>query len=40
VLLFVVVALCFVTTTVVLQKVLGRTFVMVQLCHSNDFSSL
>jgi hypothetical protein len=23
-----------------LQKVLGRTFVMVQLCHSNDFGSL
>jgi hypothetical protein len=28
------------TTTVVLQKVLGRSFVMVQLCHSNDFGSL
>jgi hypothetical protein len=27
-------------TTVGLQKVLGRTFVMVQLCHSNDFGSL
>jgi hypothetical protein len=38
--LFVVVALFSVTTTVVLQKVLGRTFVMVQLCHSNDFGSV
>jgi hypothetical protein len=37
VLLFVVVASFSVTTTVVLQRVLGRTFVMVQLCHSNDF---
>jgi hypothetical protein len=24
----------------VLQKALGRIFVMVQLCHSNDFGSL
>jgi hypothetical protein len=30
----------FVTTTVVLQKALGRTFVMVLFCHSNDFGSL
>jgi hypothetical protein len=29
-----------VTTTVVLQKALGRTFVMARLCHSNDFGSL
>jgi hypothetical protein len=34
------VALFSVTTIVVLQKVLGRTFVMVQLCHSNNFGSL
>jgi hypothetical protein len=27
-------------TTVVLQKALGRIFVMVRLCHSNDFGSL
>jgi hypothetical protein len=40
VLLFVVVALFVVNTTVVLQKALGRAFVMVQLCHSNDFGSL
>jgi hypothetical protein len=33
-------ALLSVTTTVVPQKLLGRTFVMVQLCHSNDFGSL
>jgi hypothetical protein len=39
VLLFVVVALFFVTTTVVLQKALGRIFVMARLCHSNDFGS-
>jgi hypothetical protein len=26
--------------TVVLQKALGRIFVMVLLCHSNDFGSL
>jgi hypothetical protein len=39
-LLFVVVALFYVTTSVVWQKVLGRTFVMVQLCHSNDFGSI
>jgi hypothetical protein len=32
--------LFFITTTVGWQKVLGRTFVMVQLCHSNDFDSL
>jgi hypothetical protein len=37
---FVVVALFFVTATVVLQKALGRIFVMVRLCHSNDFGSL
>jgi hypothetical protein len=36
----VVVALFSVTTTVVLQKALGRIFVMVQLCHSSDFGSL
>jgi hypothetical protein len=36
----VVVALFFVTSAVVLQKALGRIFVMVQLCHSNDFGSL
>jgi hypothetical protein len=30
----------FVTTTVVLQKALGRIFVMVRLCHSNNFGSL
>jgi hypothetical protein len=40
VLLFVVVALFSVTTTVVSQKVLGTTFMMVQLCHSNDFRLL
>jgi hypothetical protein len=34
------VLLFFVTTTVVLQKALGRIFVLVQLCHSNDFGSL
>jgi hypothetical protein len=33
-------ALLSVTTTVVSQKVLGRTFVMVQLRHLNDFGSL
>jgi hypothetical protein len=38
--LFMLVALFFVTTTVVLQEALGRIFVMVQLCHSNDFGSL
>jgi hypothetical protein len=36
----VVVALSPGTTTAVLQKVLGRSFVMLQLCHSNDFGSL
>ena len=29
-------ALCFVTTIRVLLKVLGKTIVMVLLCHSND----
>jgi hypothetical protein len=35
-----VVALFAVNTTVVLQKVLGRTFVMLQMCHSYDFGQL
>jgi hypothetical protein len=39
-LLFVVVALFSVTLTIVLQKVLQRTFVIVQMPHSNDFGSL
>jgi hypothetical protein len=40
VLLFVDVALFFVTTIVILHKALGRIFVMVQLYHSNDFDAL
>jgi hypothetical protein len=30
----------FATTTVVLQRALGRILVMMRLCHSNDFGSL
>jgi hypothetical protein len=40
VLLFAVVALFAVTTIIDSQKVLERTFVMVQLCHSNYFGLL